>query len=335
MQKHLRKLKSVILSNATSNWEEHSEEHSRENTVIQTLQCLLKIAELSNCAKEPAGVVSPNILTSATEDQTNLTDMRPRTRSFNSSRLGGEISYNYHQLSTALPSKNTILTATTPPQRPLSGESGDVDYLSTRASYICGDSELEFSETEQDDFYLTADEGYEADGEIQELSETEGISDVVDLWHPFQPSSRYRTHILHDGICRLVVDILIELGQKCCQNPLGWCDTLAQLINRLYVIREYLGGPLFLLKGFTPVLKCNDARLRELQQRILELIVDMNSPEVLTIFFGILSSKNPPIDILVKYMNYVCTNTLKKCQPSVELEFPVNIGKFRCPFTLV
>ncbi|TMW51472.1 hypothetical protein DOY81_003443 [Sarcophaga bullata] len=325
MQKHLRKLKSVILSNATCNWEEHSEEHSRENTVIQTLQCLLKIAELSNCAKEPAGVVTPSILTSTTEDQTNLTDIRPRTRSFNSSRLGGEISYNYHQLSTALPSKNTVLTATTPPQRPLSGESGDVDYLSTRASYICGDSELEFSENEQDDFYLTADEGYEADGEIQELSETEGISDVVDLWHPFQPSSRYRTHILHDGICRLVVDILIELGQRCCQNPLGWCDSLAQLINRLYVIREYLGGPLFLLKGFTPVLKCNDVRLRELQQRILELIVDMNSPEVLTIFFGILSSKNPPIDILVKYMNYVCTNTMKKCQPSVELEFPVNI----------
>ncbi|XP_065359183.1 lysosomal-trafficking regulator [Calliphora vicina] len=325
MQKHLRKLKSVILTNACNNWEQHAEEHSRENTVIQTLQCLLKIAELSNCVNEPAAVVSTSILTSATEDQTNLGEMRPRTRSFNSSRLGGGISYNYHQLSTALPSKNAILTPTTPPQRPLSGESGDADYFSTRASYICADSELEFSENEQDDFYLTADEGYEADGEIQEISETEGVSEVGELWHSFQPSSRYRTHILHEGICRLVVDILIELSQKCCQKPLGWCDNLAQLINRLFVIREYLGGPLFLLKGFAPVLKCHDVRLRELQQCILELIVDLNSPEVLAIFFGILSSKNPPADILVKYMNYICTNTLKKCQPSVELEFPVNI----------
>ncbi|KAI8121400.1 hypothetical protein FF38_05913 [Lucilia cuprina] len=325
MQKHLRKLKSVILTNACNNWEQHSEEHSRENTVIQTLQCLLKIAELSNCANEPAAVVSTSILTTVTEDQTNLNELRPRTRSFNSSRLGGGISYNYHQLTTALPSKNAILTPTTPPQRPLSGESGDADYFSTRASYICADSELEFSENDQDDFYLTADEGYEADGEIQEISETEGMSEVGELWHSFQPSSRYRTHILHEGICRLVVDILIELSQKCCANPLGWCDNLAQLINRLFVIREYLGGPLFLLRGFAPVLKCHDVRLRELQQSILELIIDLNSPEVLSIFFGILSSKNPPVDILVKYMNYICANTLKKCQPSVELEFPVNI----------
>lgn len=325
MQKHLRKLKTVILTNASSNWEQHAEEHSRENSVLQALQCLLKIAELSNCANEPVAVVSTSILTSATEDQSNQSDIRPRTKSF--SRLGSRISYNYHQLSTVLPSKNALLTPTTPPQRPLSGDSCDADFFSTRASYICADSELEFSENDQDDFYLTADEGYEADAEIQEISETEGISEAAEPWHSFQPSSRYRTHILHDGICRLVVDILIELSQKCIQNPLVWCDNLAQLINRLFVIREYLGGPLFLLKGFAPVLKCHDVRLRELQQCILELIVDLNTPEVLSIFFGILSSKNPPVDILVKYMNYICTNTLKKCQPSVELEFPVNIGK--------
>lgn len=341
MQKHLRKLKSVILTNASNNWEQYAEDHSRENTVIQTLQCLLKIAELSNTASEPAAVVSTSILTTLTDDQINMdvSTSRPRLRSFNSTRLGpgGGLSYNYHhQLSTALPSKNAILTPTTPPHRPLSGDSCDADYFSTRASYICPDSELEFSENDQDDFYLTADEGYEADGEIQEISETEGVSEVAELWNSFQPSSRYRTHILHEGICRLVVDILIELSQKCCENPSGWSDNLAQLLNRLFVIREYLGGPLFLLKGFAPILKCNDVRLRELQQCILELIVDLNSPEVLSIFFGILSSKNPPVDILIKYMNYICTNTLKKCQPSVELEFPVNIGKFEnCFYYLI
>lgn len=329
MQKHLRKLKAVIIANASSNWEQHAEEHTRENTVIQTLQCLLKIAELSNTVNEPAAVVSTGLGTSVTDDQAQQhLDSKFRRRSVNSTRLSGGI-YNYPQLSTALPSKNALLTPTTPvhQQRPYSGESCEADYFSTRASIVCPDSELELSENEQDDYFLTADEGYEADGEIQELSETEVISDVVEMWHSFQPSSRYRTHILHEGICRLVVEILIELSQKCCENPSGWCDNLAQLINRLFVIREYLGGPLFLLKGFAPVLKCNEPRLRELQQCILELVVDLNSPEVLSTFFGILASKNPPADILVKYMHYITCNTLKKCQASVELEFPVNIGK--------
>lgn len=327
MQKHLRKLKNVIITNACDNWEQHTEDHSKENSIVQALQCLLKIAELSNCTNQPAAVVSTSVLNSATEDQTNLSDIRPRTRSFNSSRLGGGIPFNYHQLATVLPSKNSFLTPPTPPQGPLSGNSCDVDYFSTHASFIYADSELEFSENDQDDFYLTADEGYEADGEVQEISETEVISEVAELWHTFQPASRYRTYVLHDGICRLVVDILIELSQKCIERPSIWCANLTQLINRLFVIREYLGGPLFLLKGFAPVLNCHHAHLRELQQCILELIVDLNTPEVLSTFFGILSSKSPPVDILVKYMHYICTNTLRKCQPSVELEFPVNVGK--------
>lgn len=334
MQKHLRKLKMVILANAANNWEQHAEEHNRENTVLQTLQCLLKIAELSNMSNEPAAVVtSTSVLTSVTTDVHNQPnfDLSSRRKSCNSSRICGQWrSYNYPLLSTGLPSKNALATPITPSQkRPLSGESCDVDYFSTRASVNCPDSELELSENDQEDFYLTADEGYEADGEIQDLSEAETFSDVGELWHSFQPSSRYRTHILHEGICRLVVDILIELSQKCCESPVaGWCDNLAQLVNRLFVIREYLGGPLFLLKGFAPILRCNDSRLRELQQSILELIVDLNSPEVLTVFFGILSSKNPPVDILVKYMHYICSNTLKKCAASVELEFPIGNGKY-------
>ncbi|XP_073836840.1 lysosomal-trafficking regulator mauve [Musca autumnalis] len=329
MQKHLRKLKMVILANAANNWEQHAEEHNRENTVIQTLQCLLKIAELSNMSNEPAAVVtSTSCLTSVTADEhvQQRLGLNARRKSCNSSRICGQwVSYNYPLLSTGLPSKNVLATPITPSQtRPLSGESCDVDFFSTRASVNCPDSELELSENDQDDFYLTADEGYEADGEIQDISETEALSEVGELWHSFQPSSRYRTHILHEGICRLVVDILIELSQKCCESPVaGWCDNLAQLVNRLFVIREYLGGPLFLLQGFAPILKCNDSRLRELQQCILELIVDLNSPEVLTVFFSILSSKNPPVDILVKYMHYICSNTLKKCSASVELEFPM------------
>ncbi|KAL9905520.1 lysosomal-trafficking regulator mauve isoform 2-T7 [Glossina fuscipes fuscipes] len=352
MHKHLRKLKTLILNRANNNWEQYGEEHSRENLVLQALQTLLRIAELSNTENEPAAVINPSIVTTVTDEVNNLRDVPTPScsRSIKCPRLKepNAVSYNYHQLPIGLPSKNSCLTPSTPPQRPLSGKSDDNDYFSTRASLICADSELELSENEPDDFYLTADEGYDADAEIPEVSETEGgVSDggagggggaggaggggggggggTTDLWHPFQPSSRYRTHMLHEGICCLVIDILIELSEKCCLNPTGWCENLAQLMNRLFVIRDYLGGPLVMLKGFGPILQCNDARLRELQQSILELVVDLNTPDVLQIFFSILASKNPPIDILINYMNYICANTLKRAHPSVELEFPVNI----------
>uniref|UniRef100_A0A1A9W7K7 Lysosomal-trafficking regulator n=1 Tax=Glossina brevipalpis TaxID=37001 RepID=A0A1A9W7K7_9MUSC len=340
MHKHLRKLKTLILNRANNNWEQYGEEHSRENLVLQALQTLLRIAELSNTENEPAAVINPSIVTTVTDEINNLGDLQTPScsRSSKCPRLkqSNSISYNYHQLPLGLPSKNSCLTPSSPPQRPLSGESVDNDYFSTRESLICADSELELSENEHDDFYLTADEGYDADAEIPEVSETEvGVSDggggggagggTADLWHSFQPSSRYRTHILHEGICCMVIDILIELSEKCCLNPAGWCENLAQLMNRLFVIRDYLGGPLVLLKGFGPILQCNDVRLRELQQSILELIVDLNTPDVLQIFFSILASRNPPIDILINYINYICANTLKRAHPSVELEFPVNI----------
>lgn len=257
MQKHLRKLKAIILSNASSDWSEHGEQHARDNAVIQTLQTLLKIAELSSTHNEPAGVVanSPTGVSAQT---------RPRARSFNS----GSVELPRPQ-TVKLPAKNSLATPPTPRRRPNSSDAalGDADYFSTRASLSCAaDSELELSENEQE-FYLTADEGYEADGEIAELSESEcelngGGAAANESWTPFQPSSRYRSHIMHEGLSQLVVQMLVELSVMCMRQPSGWTESLTQLANRLFVIRDYLGGPLCLLQGFAPVLSSSDAKLR-------------------------------------------------------------------------
>ncbi|XP_011180583.2 lysosomal-trafficking regulator isoform X2 [Zeugodacus cucurbitae] len=324
MEKHLLKLKAVILSNTIAGNEPaaaHHEEHSRENAVVKALQSLLKIAEQTNnnsnttptaIANDLNGSSSNKALENNASEETVLpSPLRPRARSFNSTRTQSKHS-------------NVTTPRTAAPKRQLSAESGDADYFSTRMSLFC-ESEMELSENENDTNYVTADEGYEADGEIPEISESETELDKAEFWNSFQPSSRYRTHLLHDGLCHLVVEILIELSERCIANPLGWCECLVQLANRLFVIRASIGDSLFLLRGFAPVLKCGDPRLRELQQSLLELIVDVNTPDVLCTYFNILAAKNPPVDLLIKYLNHICGNKLRKPQAMVELEFPVTV----------
>ncbi|XP_017059693.1 lysosomal-trafficking regulator [Drosophila ficusphila] len=322
MQKHLRKLRAIILSHATDNWTDHGDQHARDNAVIQTLQTLLKIAELSSTHQEPAGVVS--------SPSGDSQQPRPRARSFNS----GSVELPRLQ-PVKLPAKNSLATPPTPRRKPNSSEVNvgvgvgvDADYFSTRASLSCAaDSELELSENEHE-FYLTADEGYEADGEIADLSESEcelngGGMAANESWTPFQPSSRYRTHIMHQGLSQLVVQMLAELSLLCIKQPNGWTESLTQLANRLFVIRDYLGGPLCLLKGFAPILSCSDPRLRELQQSILELVTHLNTPEVLQCFYSILASRQPPVDLLMRHMHHISSGSLRKAQPCMELDFPI------------
>lgn len=247
MQKYLRKLKSLILAYADENEINHFDEHTplNENAILQILQTLLKIAELSHTLNEPGAIASCSISTNATGETAD-----------NGIKYRGHSSY----LTNLLPTKTIINTPSTP-KRLVTSESGDGDYFSTKASIMMPDSELEMSEGDED-YYATADEGYEADVEVMEATDTEVEIEVDELWNSFQPASRYRTHVLHEGLCRLVIEIMIELSVKCIKNPDAWTDNLTQLANRLFVVRESLGGSLFLLKGFAPLLSCNDSRLK-------------------------------------------------------------------------
>lgn len=61
----------------------------------------------------------------------------------------------------------------------------------------------------------------------------------------------------NEHICRLVVEILMDLSRKCNEDDLEEFKTLAQ---RLSCMKNYLGGAEFLLKGFAPVFKKNSFR---------------------------------------------------------------------------
>lgn len=137
--------------------------------------------------------------------------------------------------------------------------------------------------------------------------------------------SRYRSHIIHDGICRIVIDILIDLSQRCVQDPYFWPNYLMQIATRFTVIRESIGGSLHLIKGFAPVLASRDIRLRDFQKSILELITEINTPDTLAAYLNIMTSDTAPIDLLLPRLVYLSGQS-SRVQPSFEIEFPTENG---------
>lgn len=208
----------------------------------------------------------------------------------------------------------------------------DVEYYSSKTSCSHQESEMEISENETEEYYVTGDEGYEADCEIhdQDLSGEDGdLENIRDLWNPYIPSSRYKTKIIHSGVCQIIVEILINLSQKCVKESKVWVAPLNKLVNSLFSIKELLGGSLLLLKGFSPVLSVNRPDLADFQQSILNLITEINTPEILQIYFHILSSKNPPVEVLMKFLVYRIFSDIKK-QPKMELIFPIKRYETNC-----
>lgn len=140
------------------------------------------------------------------------------------------------------------------------------------------------------------------------------------------PKSRYRTHIIHEEIYRLVINILIDLSKKCLENPTFWVNYLTQIAIRLTSIRKSIGSSLYLIKGFTAILQSNDKRLCEFQKSILELILEINTPETLSAYLNIMANDNAPIDLLITRLIYLENYTTARTKPSVEIEFPTING---------
>lgn len=208
----------------------------------------------------------------------------------------------------------------------------DVEYYSSKASCSHQESEMEISENDTEDYYITGDEGYEADCEIHDRDisgEDEDLENIRDLWNPYIPSSRYKTKIIHSGVCQIIVEILIKLSEKCVKDAKVWVVPLNKLVNSLFGIKEVLGGSLFLLRGFSPILKCNRLDLADFQQSILNLITEINTPEILQAYFHILTSKDPPVDVLIKFLVYRVFSDIKK-QPKMEMIFPVRKYETNC-----
>lgn len=140
------------------------------------------------------------------------------------------------------------------------------------------------------------------------------------------PSSRYRTQIVHADICRIVVDILIELSKRCLDQPEFWPKYLLPIVLQLSAIRDSIGGSLYILKGFAAILECSDVRLRDFQKAVLELVTDVDTPDTLTAYFGILASgTKPPVDLLLSRLIYLGSSGLR-AQPNAQLTFPTVNG---------
>lgn len=70
-------------------------------------------------------------------------------------------------------------------------------------------------------------------------------------------------------ICKLVLEILIELSHRCVKKKIFWPSILTSLASKLAVMKTYLGGSEFLLKGFAAVLTANDPKLSGILFEIL------------------------------------------------------------------
>lgn len=148
------------------------------------------------------------------------------------------------------------------------------------------------------------------------------------------PASRYRHPIIHVDICRIVVDILIELAKRCLEEPDFWPVYLLPITQRFIAIRESLGGALLLLRGFAPVLESNDGRLRELQRAILVLVTDVSTPQTLTAYLALLANgERPPMEILLSRL-FNLGGASHRVQPVSELRFPIGSGKRMITFVL-
>lgn len=191
-------------------------------------------------------------------------------------------------------------------------------------------SELEQSEEEStsDENYLTADEGYDGDAEIANIFDTNSDIDETNLMQPIQvpPSSRYRNHVVHNNLCRIVIDILIDLSKRCIENPYFWPNYLMQIASRFATIRESLGGSLHLIKGFATVLECNDVRLKDFQKSILELITDINTPETFSAYLSLMFKDDAPVDLLLPRFVYLGGFSFR-LQPSFSIDFPTENGE--------
>ncbi|XP_058449976.1 lysosomal-trafficking regulator [Malaya genurostris] len=167
-----------------------------------------------------------------------------------------------------------------------------------------------------DESYTTAyDDGYEGD------AENDHFMPIVYNRKGDRRSREGEYTRVNQNVCTIVIDILIELSKKCATNPQNWSSVLAQMVLKLNGIKNYLGGSLYLIKGFRPILEKSDLQLKELQTSILELITDLDSPEVFSKFLQILSLEDPPVHlILTKLMNLVDANFKLECY--TELQFP-------------
>ncbi|XP_035781558.1 lysosomal-trafficking regulator-like [Anopheles albimanus] len=280
MQLALFELKRLLLSSAINNWSCPGS----ANDVMNVLQALLKVAEMRKDSSSPG---------QSYRDSAERDSFSEREKSYEED-------------------EELLLVSTfASPYR----------FPDTIATAVVDDV------SSTDESYTTArDDGYEGDVEI-ETYQPPPQSRLVQLQGRDEQRTGLRDPVgkqlprrsINAQICTLVTEILVELSVRCTANPDHWCSVLAQMVVKLNMIRHCLGGSLYLIQGFRTVLQTNDSRLKELQASIMDLIVDLDNPDVLVRFVQLLVPKDPPVEsILTKLTKLFEAGTGLECYQSVQ-----------------
>lgn len=126
----------------------------------------------------------------------------------------------------------------------------------------------------------------------------------------------------NEHICKLVVEILMDLSKRCIERPEQWqANILISLAQRLICMKTYLGGSEFLLRGFAAILQSQDENFISLQKTILELVEDLNTPGSLQAFLSLLTVDGAAIEPVISRFETLCKNE-EYPKPFVKVSFP-------------
>ncbi|XP_052863584.1 lysosomal-trafficking regulator [Anopheles cruzii] len=195
------------------------------------------------------------------------------------------------------------------------------DHLASLGPPIHADDNMADDVSSTDESYTTArDDGYEGDVEIETNHVPQSRHGLPTYQRNRQTEEGGKQSVgsMNANICTLVTEILVELSARCAESPDHWCSVLSQMVVKLNMIRHCLGGALYLIRGFASVLQRNDSRLKELQSSIMDLIVDLNNPDVLVRFVQLLGHPDPPVQsILTKLTKLFEASSAVECYQSV------------------
>ncbi|XP_058120974.1 lysosomal-trafficking regulator [Anopheles ziemanni] len=186
------------------------------------------------------------------------------------------------------------------------------------------DEQVQDDASSTDESYTTArEDGYEGDVEIEPYSPQELLAKKEAKAGRGKPCDSDRSLAVSVQICNIVTELLVELSARCVERPDHWCQALAQMIVKLNMIRTHLGGSLYLIRGFALVLRTNDSRLKELQASIMDLIVDLDNPQVLVKYVQLLGEKDPPVQLILTKLTNLFETTSSGLECYQSIHYPV------------
>ncbi|XP_070492270.1 lysosomal-trafficking regulator [Chironomus tepperi] len=202
----------------------------------------------------------------------------------------------------------------------------DLDISSVKIHSSDSDDE-KFDADNETETYFSADENYDADEEYYSTAAEEFESQTFS----FNTISNFKN--TNEHICKLVIEILMNLSIRYLENRDQWDpEVMTSLMRRISCMNKYFGGSDFIIKGFSPVLSLNEAELEKLQKGILDLIGDLNSPEILKACFSLLTNNNVPVELIISRIEAICNQeTFPK--PFNSVKYPICQNKLDITIT--